>query len=405
MINYKQFLLITIFLFIFSVNSYSQINEDTDIGWRVLDEDKCMMIIKHVKEYYTKNDNQKIYSINFSDRVFVFQEYGEIGKDQPVKGLQIGNFKIEPNDLVRIILGEEMFNTIRDRSTYPYEIATTPERKRRDICHIKGDDEVWWMPINNNNSVQITGPYDLHFIGMVNDNWWGIEARTGIEELNYPSIFSGTARAGVILEKFRIGLQFPLGFGNNGFLGSRKRLLDAGLGAYLGFNEEINNRIQLFGNLFYSDLTKRLWNQTKNNSDSTFFLTFGGLLGMSFNSDILLDMGMTLKFSIGGQFYQVGYGVYDEKNNLQRLSQKYSNGPNYPTITGSPYAKLDFCSCDNSKYHFYLQYANLSLMAGAWYNIIDNIDFGFTSVFTDLLRKPKEWEYPSLFIPQVRVRF
>jgi hypothetical protein len=405
MTNYKPILLIAIFFIIFSENSSSQINEDTDIGWRILDEDKCMMIIKNVKDYFSKNDNSKTGGFNYSDKIYVFQEYGEIGKDQPIKGLEIGKIKIEPNDLVRIILGEELFDAIRDKSRYPYEISSTPEKKKRDVCHIKGDEEVWWMPLTGNYKVQVTGPWDLHFIGLVNENWWGIEAQTGIEELNYPSIFSGTARAGVVLEKFRIGLQFPIGYGNNGFLGSRKRILDAGLGAYLGFNEEINNRIQLFGNLFYSDLTKRLWNQNKNNSDSTYFLTFGGLLGLSFNSDILLNFGMTLKFSIGAQLSQVGYGYYDDKNNLQRLSQRYPNGTSYPTIVGSPYIKLDFCSCNNEKYHFYLQYANLSLMAGAWYNIIDNIDFGFTSVFTDLLRKPKEWEYPSLIIPQFRVRF
>jgi hypothetical protein len=395
----RNVLIIFSVFYLLTAEVFSQINESTDEGWRILDETSCMQIIKSFKSYFTANDISKVNSIGFSDKIIIYQEIGEIGADKNIKGLQIGEQKFEPNDFVRKILGDNLFNFIKDRSNYAYEIYSTPTLVKRDICHLKADNTIWWLPLDK-NSILIQGPWDLHLIALVDERWYGFEIKTGIDELNLPSIFSGTARVGIVTEKFRIGAQIPLGFGKSGFIGSRSRLLESGIGGYLNFNQEVNNRVQVFGGLFYSDLASKVYGEDWNiiDKDSVCFLRFGGNIGLSFNSDILRPAGMSLKFSVGGEYHQIGEAqILDSKNINEKRRMSF----------GSPFVRLDVYECDNNICHFFIQYTNTSLMFGGWYNISRdwNLDLGLNAVLVSPLRDAEKWEQPSLIIPQIRLRF
>ncbi len=239
----------------------------------------------------------------------------------------------------------------------------------------------------------------------------GIELRYGLEELNYPSVWSQRLTLNALWSSARLGVILPTkGWGTlSSRLGAQPRLTIAGW----GLHGTVDFPIKLIhnGGVFHASASyvfgdaKRSahphWHpQLKQWTD--FLIRYHLQLHYSFA--IAVDKNYFFRFLLGGTLYESetwGDQTDTTTNQSPRFVRKSRE-----TIGGISGGVQFMATGLQTPYGFGLQYFDDTILATAWLQI--PITRGLLvrfdgRLFTCLLRDPRLWEQQTLFLPSVRL--
>jgi hypothetical protein len=362
--------------------SFAQIEPGLVDGWYIRDSKITKTTIAYVKEYLALNDKQHYDEIGYNDDVVIFKSNRPSQRDYPLEGMYVGKYKIENAEKLFIILGKTLYDFLKDRDKYDWELYEFPTVISE--CQIQGQNVNWW----SSSKAQ----FSAFRCSFKVEKSWGFDGTLGLDQINYPWWYAGVFRAGFMHQRVRLGVQGPLtmGYPSSGLF--RERLLNAGWGGYLSFNVD-----GFIGDFFFSDYNKQA-NEELKNIDTIYYLTFGGSIGYSFYVDISDFMPAALKISVGGEYHQVGQGHRKDEITKEIIKDKRHG-------TGGPFLRFDLTECEKASYEAFLQYANSSIMIGGAYNFTKAIGLEVRYSIIEPLRDREAWEQCNMFMISPRIRF
>ncbi len=261
---------------------------------------------------------------------------------------------------------------------------------------------------------------------------FGVELKYGIDEINYPSLWSERMTLSAIWENMKLGLILPTSgwssLTTDAFEINRK-LTHGGMGISASGDFPIKVIPQsgifnfsfgyVFGDAKESDYKNRLTDIESPNWDpigspqtlsqiynEDYFIRFNTSLHYTFG--IAIDDDYWLRFGIGGTTYSMERWYYkleknqDDEDVLNYVKKKSES------IAGIS-AKFDFMSKNiTTPYGASLQYFDESLFANIWLQIpiIRNtlsLRLDAKGYFTAFKDSPRDWENKSVFMPMARV--
>jgi hypothetical protein len=383
----KVFKMIYIFSLLFIVNllsqvTFAQIEPGLVDGWYIRDSRITKTTISYVKEYLALNDKGHYDDVSYNDDVIIFKNIRPASRDYPLEGMYVGKYKIENAEKLFIIMGKTLYDFIKDRDKYDWELYEFPTTVSE--CQLQGQNVNWWSSAKAQFSA-------FHSSFKVEKNW-GFDGFLGLDQINYPWWYAGVFRVGFMHQRVRLGIQGPISMGYPSSGSFSKRLLDAGWGGYVSFNVD-----GFIGDFFFSDYVKKA-NEELRNEDEIYFLTYGGNMGYSFYVDISDFMPAALRISVGGEFHQVGQGHLDDP--ISKVIVKDTRHG-----AGGPFLRFDLTECSKESYEAFIQYANSSIMLGGAYNFTKAIGLEARFVIIEPLRNREAWEHSTLFMISPRIRF
>ncbi len=241
----------------------------------------------------------------------------------------------------------------------------------------------------------------------------GIELRYGLQELNYPSVWSQRLTLNALWSSARLGLVLPTrGWGElSSKLGVQPRLTVAGWGLYgtvdfpvkLIYNGGVFHASgsYVFGDAKASD--HQLWNE-KLQRYADYLIRYHGQLHYSFA--IAVDKDYFFRFQLGATLY--GAETWAERTDttadrevIRRFVKEESE-----TIGGIS-GGVDFMATKvSTPYGFSVQYFDGTVLGTVWLQIPITRSFALRfdgRLFSCLLRDPRPWESSTLFLPSARL--
>lgn len=240
----------------------------------------------------------------------------------------------------------------------------------------------------------------------------GIELRYGLEELNYPSVWSQRLSLNALWSGARLGVVLPT-TGWKGLparLGTQSRLTVAGWGLYGTVDFPVKlihdggvfhiSASYVFGNAQRSD--HPTWNpQLQRESD--FLIRYHAQVHYSFA--VAVDKNYFFRLLLGGTLYgSETWAEYIDTvgNAVPRPRFARQGSETIGSISGG----VDFMSTGvSTPYGFGLRYFDGTLLTTAWLQIpiVRSFALRFDGrLFTCLLREPRLWEQRTVFLPSVR---
>ncbi len=238
----------------------------------------------------------------------------------------------------------------------------------------------------------------------------GVELRYGLEELNYPSVWSQRLTVNALWSSARLGVVLPTaGWSKlSSRLGVRSRLTIAGWGLYGRVDFPIKlirdgglfhlSASYVFGDAQRSD--HPIWNpQLQQESD--FLIRYHVQAHYSFA--VAVDKNYYFRLLLGGTLY--GSETWAEQHDTAASPSPRFIRKGSETI-GSISGGVDFMSTEvSTPYGFGFRYFDGTLLTTAWLQIpiVPSFSLRFDGrLFTCLLREPRLWEQRTLFVPSVR---
>ncbi|MCS6965859.1 MAG: hypothetical protein NZ473_03735 [Candidatus Kapabacteria bacterium] len=241
----------------------------------------------------------------------------------------------------------------------------------------------------------------------------GLELRYGLEELNYPSIWSQRLTVNALWSSARLGMVLPLkGWSQLASkLGARPRLTTAGWGMYgtVDFPVKLIQEggvFQASGSYVFGDARKsdhQTWNaQLQRSTD--FFIRYHAQLHYSFS--IAIDKNYFFRFKLGGTIY--GAETWAERSDTtEDRSVLHRFVEEDDEVIGGISGGVDFMSTGlSTPYGFTLQYFDDTMLGTVWLQIPVTRGFALRfdgRLFACLLREARPWEQKTLFFPSARV--
>ncbi|MEN3026078.1 MAG: hypothetical protein ABDH31_00005 [Chlorobiota bacterium] len=257
---------------------------------------------------------------------------------------------------------------------------------------------------NTEDTVRI---YNLHLPHL------GVEFRHGLEELNYPSVWSQRVTLNALWSSARLGVILPMkGWGElSSKIGPKPRLTHAGWGLYGTVDFPI--KLLYDGGVFHASASyvfgdakssgRPAWNPELQRF-SDFLIRYHVQLQYSFA--IAVDKNYFFRFRLGGTVYEAETWTQHEDTTEDREIIRLLRRARSETVGGIS-GGIDFLSTGiQTPYGFALNYFDGTLLSTIWLQIpvTRGLSLRFDGrVFTCLLRDPRLWEERVLFLPSARV--
>ncbi|MBK7987200.1 MAG: hypothetical protein IPK11_09875 [Ignavibacteria bacterium] len=247
---------------------------------------------------------------------------------------------------------------------------------------------------------------------------YGVELKYGLDEINYPSLWSERMTMSVMWQSYKMGIVLP----TNGWsalttdvFNIDRRLTNAGFGAYAGFNfpMKIVNQSGVFDlstSYVFGDADFRPAPGTRNefNTTGTAFLPRFHLQG-HYSFAINVDENSFFRFKLGGTFYSMENWVKEARENRETgivdtvvVQNKFDPDEQIGGISG----KVEYMALSNTvPWGAGVQFFDGTILTNAWLQVPFNNQFsvkGEARMFRTVSRDPKPWEQASLFFPNLQ---
>ncbi len=283
---------------------------------------------------------------------------------------------------------------------------------------------------DGNYVVDSNGNYAIDQFFVTNDNLpnFGLELKYGLEDINYPSIWSERLTLSAIMKNVKLGIILPTGwFGDeNKILSQERRLTYAGVGiaGSMDFPVKIIPQSGLFkfsfgyvfGDAEESKYKKRhldpdIVDPTININDNDYLIRANAQLHYTFG--VKIDEDYSLRFGVLGSVYNVEkwYNKIVEDSLTGNRSFSFTKLDN--EVIGGISGKIEFMATNVSwPFGASAQYFDEGIGANAWLHIplpiMDNrvaLRLDAKAYFAAFKSEPRAWESESLFIPMARLIF
>jgi len=283
---------------------------------------------------------------------------------------------------------------------------------------------------DGNYVVDSTGNYVIDKFFVTNDNLpnFGLELKYGLEDLNYPSIWSERLTFSAVMKNVKLGIILPTGwFGDESkILSQERRLTHAGIGiaGSMDFPVKIIPQSGLFKFSFgyvFGDAEESKYKNRHldpdivdpaiNINDNDYLIRANAQLHYTFG--VKIDEDYSLRFGVLGSVYNVEkwYNriIEDEETGQKKFSfTKLDN-----EVIGGISGKIEFMATNVSwPFGASAQYFDEGIGANAWLHIplpiMDNrvaLRLDAKAYFAAFKADPRAWESESLFIPMARLIF
>jgi len=261
---------------------------------------------------------------------------------------------------------------------------------------------------------------------------YGAELKYGIDEINYPSLWSERLTLSAIWENVKLGLILPTsGWAtlSEDFYNVDRKLTSGGVGVSASGDFPIKVIPQSgifhfnFGYIFgdanepdYKSRKKRLEDYPDVNSmrialynDEDYMIKFNASLHYTFA--IAIDDDYWLRFGLGGTTYTAerwyNKVIEDKENDIVKTDYVKKSSENVTGIS----AKLDFMAKNaRTPYGLSLQYFDESIFVNAWLTVpvVRNrvaLRFDAKGYSSAIKNKLRDWELKSVFMPTARLIF
>lgn len=247
---------------------------------------------------------------------------------------------------------------------------------------------------------------------------YGVELKYGLDEINYPSLWSERMTLSVMWQSYKMGVVLP----TNGWSSLSKdlfnidrRLTNAGFGVYAGFNfpMKIVNQSGVFdlsSSYVFGDADFRPapGSSSIENPLGTAYLPRFHLQG-HYSFAIKIDESSFFRFKLGGTFYSMENWVREPRENRTTgiwdtvtVQNKYDPDEFRGGISG----KVEYMALSNTvPWGASIQFFDGTILTNAWLQVPFNDQFsvkGEARMFRTALRDPLEWEQESLFFPNLQ---
>jgi hypothetical protein len=240
---------------------------------------------------------------------------------------------------------------------------------------------------------------------------YGVELRYGLEDINYPSIWSERVSVNAVWSQARLGVILPTsGWSSlSTSLGSPRTMTNAGFGVNANVEVPIKLIAQsgvfniaasyVFDNAVKSD-HQRYDDIEKRNFDH--LVRFHAQLQYTFA--VRIDDYNLVRMRLGGTAYQMERwtdldSVVDGKQT--KVFSKYDN-----EFIGGVSGKIEFMNTNwSTPLGASLQYFDESILINTWLQFQASPNLGFridANVFTPIFRDARAWENDAVFMPSLR---
>jgi hypothetical protein len=252
---------------------------------------------------------------------------------------------------------------------------------------------------------------------------FGVEMRYGIEDINYPSIWSERVTANAVWQNVKMGIILPTSgwssISKDAFNLDRKfTYAGVGISGRMDFPILVIPESGIFHASFdyvfgdaqpaeYKDRDLDPDTFTENIYDRDYLIRYDAQLHYTFG--VQIDDNYLMRFGIGGTVYNVEKWYHTAQINEETLEREVVYEMLENETIGGVSGKLEFMVKDiTTPYGASIQYFDEALYTNAWLQIpiVDNtlalrLDAkGYFTAFRDM---PHEWENESVFVPMARV--
>nr|HPO62173.1 hypothetical protein [Candidatus Kapabacteria bacterium] len=281
---------------------------------------------------------------------------------------------------------------------------------------------------DGNFVVDSNGNYAIDQYFVTNDNLpnFGLELKYGLEDINYPSIWSERLTLSAIMKNVKLGIILPTGwFGDESkILSQERRLTYAGVGiaGSMDFPVKIIPQSGLFKFSFgyvFGDAEESKYKKRHldpENDDQTIIINDNDYLiranaQLHYTFGVKIDEDYSLRFGVLGSVYNVE--KWYNKLDTTGLDRKYSFAKQDNEVVGGISGKIEFMATNVSwPFGASAQYFDEGIGANAWLHIplpiMDNrvaLRLDAKAYFAAFKSEPRAWESESLFIPMARLIF
>lgn len=241
----------------------------------------------------------------------------------------------------------------------------------------------------------------------------GLELRYGLEELNYPSVWSQRLTLSALWSSARLGVVLPTSGWKqlNSAVGGSPRLTSAGWGIYGSVDFPVKliqeggvfraSASYVFGDARRSD--HQVWNETLR-QHTDFLIRYHAQMHYSFA--IAVDKNYFFRFQLGGTLYGAEtWGERVDTTEDRELQRRFVRKETQ-TIGGISGGIEYMATGIGTPYGFAVQYFDDTVLGTLWLQIPISSSLAVRfdgKVFATLLRDPRLWEHSTLFLPSVRL--
>ena len=241
----------------------------------------------------------------------------------------------------------------------------------------------------------------------------GLELRYGLEELNYPSVWSQRLTLSALWSSARLGVVLPTSGWKqlNSAVGASPRLTSAGWGIYGSVDFPVKliqeggvfraSASYVFGDARRSD--RQVWNEVLRQY-TDFLIRYHAQMHYSFA--IAVDKNYFFRFQLGGTLYGAEtWGERVDTTEDRELQRRFVRKETQ-TIGGISGGIEYMATGISTPYGFAVQYFDDTVLGTLWLQIPISSSLAVRfdgKVFATLLRDPRLWERSTLFLPSVRL--
>ena len=241
---------------------------------------------------------------------------------------------------------------------------------------------------------------------------YGIELRYGLEDINYPSIWSERVSVNAVWSQARLGVILPTsGWSSlSTSLGSPRTMTNAGFG--VNANVEVPIKLIAQSGVFNIAASYVFDDAVKNNDSQRYdeiekrnfnhLVRFHAQLQYTFA--VRIDDYNLVRMRLGGTAYQMERwadrdSLVDGK--IKQVFSKYDN-----EFIGGVSGKIEFMNTNwSTPLGASLQYFDESILINTWLQFQASPNLGFridANVFTPVFRDARAWENDAVFMPSLR---
>lgn len=243
---------------------------------------------------------------------------------------------------------------------------------------------------------------------------YGVELKFGLEDLNYPGLWSNRAAINALWGSSKLGLILPSGLWSNvsNDLGSQLTMTNAGIGVNGQFDFPIkvvsqSGVFRLTAGYVFSDAKKsdHMRLDTASNRYEDYLVRFNGSLQYSFA--VKIDKDFMFRMRLGGTLYNMETWIEKDTVIDGELDKAFVKDGSQ-TIGGLSGA-VDFMTTSwSTPVGASLSYFDETLLTSAWLQIPIADPFAVrlsARIFTPVFRDPRPWELESVVMPAVDLIF
>lgn len=247
---------------------------------------------------------------------------------------------------------------------------------------------------------------------------YGVELKYGLDEINYPSLWSERMTLSVMWQSYKMGVVLPTSGWSSlstELFSIERRLTNAGFGVYAGFNFPMKivkqsgvfdlSSSYVFGD---ADFRPAPGSGSAEFPTGTAYLPRFHLQG-HYSFAIEIDDASFFRFKLGGTFYSMENWVQEPREN--RLTGIWDtvtvqNKFDPDEFRGGISGKVEYMALSNTvPWGAGIQFFDGTILTNAWLQVPFNDQFsvkGEARMFRTVLRDPLPWEQESLFFPNLQ---